>query len=82
MSDEAEKRTSWRKLAIACVYAVGAGITVFLLTQHWVHVSPFLPLLILLSCPVMHLFMHHGHGGHGSHGGREAGPPKVSGPKA
>ena len=21
--------------------------------------------LILLACPLMHLFMHHGHGGHG-----------------
>jgi hypothetical protein len=28
----------------------------------------WLPYLILLACPLMHLFMHHGHGhGHKSH---------------
>jgi hypothetical protein len=26
-----------------------------------------LPFLLLLACPLMHLFMHHGHGGHGRH---------------
>jgi hypothetical protein len=25
-----------------------------------------LPFLIFLACPLMHLFMHHGHGGHGN----------------
>jgi hypothetical protein len=29
-----------------------------------------LPWLILLACPLMHIFMHGGHGGHGdAHGG-------------
>ena len=23
-------------------------------------------LLLILACPLMHLFMHHGHGGHGT----------------
>jgi len=31
-----------------------------------------LPLLLLLACPLMHIFMHHGHGGHGNH--HESGP--------
>jgi hypothetical protein len=26
-----------------------------------------LPFLILLLCPVMHIFMHRGHGGQGDH---------------
>ncbi|MBL6751661.1 MAG: DUF2933 domain-containing protein [Nevskia sp.] len=38
----------------------------FVIGEHWVHVAPFLPFLLLLSCPVMHLFMHHHHG-HGGH---------------
>ena len=25
----------------------------------------YLPYLLLLACPLMHLFMHHDHGGHG-----------------
>ena len=39
----------------------------FLLTEHTAHVLGALPYLLLLACPLMHLFMHHGHGG--PHGG-------------
>jgi hypothetical protein len=35
------------------------------MTEHLAHVVGALPLLILLACPLMHVFMHHGHGGHG-----------------
>ena len=38
----------------------------FVIGEHWVHVAPYFPFLIFLSCPLMHLFMHHGH--HGGHG--------------
>ena len=41
----------------------------FLVTEHWAHIVPFLPWLFLLACPLMHVFMHSGHGGHG--GGRK-----------
>lgn len=38
----------------------------FLLTEHRAHAFGFLPYLLLLACPLMHLFHHggHGHGGH------------------
>ena len=39
----------------------------FLLTEHTAHVLGVLPYLLILACPLMHLFMHHGHGG--DHGG-------------
>jgi hypothetical protein len=45
----------------------------FLVTEHWAHVIPFLPWLLLLACPLMHVFMHGGHGGHGGDE-RESGP--------
>ncbi len=35
----------------------------FLVTEHWAHIVPFLPWALLLACPLMHLFMHGGHGG-------------------
>ena len=35
----------------------------FLVTEHRAHVYQYLPLLLLLACPLMHLL--HGHGGHG-----------------
>jgi hypothetical protein len=50
----------------------------FLLTEHWAHVVPylsFLPWLLLLACPLMHVFMHGGHGGHGGSDDRGGGPP-------
>lgn len=33
----------------------------FLLTEHRVHLLGYLPVLIILACPLMHIFMHHGH---------------------
>ena len=39
----------------------------FLLTEHRAHVVQFLPFVLLLACPLLHMF--HGHGGHGGHGG-------------
>ena len=35
----------------------------FLLSEHRAHLFSFLPWLLLLACPLMHLFMHGGHGG-------------------
>ena len=36
-------------------------IAYFLFTEHRAHVIQFLPFLLLATCPLMHLFMHHGH---------------------
>lgn len=44
----------------------------FLITEHQAHVIPYLPFLLLLACPLMHLFMHGGHG-HGGHAGNLSG---------
>ncbi|MBL6748915.1 MAG: DUF2933 domain-containing protein [Nevskia sp.] len=52
----------------------------FVIGEHWVHVAPFLPFLIFLSCPLMHLFMHHGHGHHhDSSGDSQNAPPPAGG---
>lgn len=42
-------------------------------TEHSAHIWPYLPWLIFLACPLLHLFMHggHGHGGHGKHDERQ-----------
>ena len=39
-----------------------------LFTEHRAHVLGFLVWLPLLLCPLMHLFMHGGHGSHRGHG--------------
>ncbi|HDO8718732.1 TPA: DUF2933 domain-containing protein [Legionella pneumophila] len=40
----------------------------FLIVEHGAHIASFLGaspfLLLVLLCPLMHLFMHRGHGGH------------------
>ena len=50
---------------VLCGFIIVAAF--FLFTEHRAHVFGFLPYALLLACPLMHLFMHGGHGGH-SHG--------------
>ena len=46
---------------------VVAGIGgALLLIDHWAHIFGILPYLVLLACPLMHVFMHKGHR-HGRH---------------
>lgn len=72
--NEREPRPWWRTrsgLVLLGFLAIGAY---FLITEHRAHLAlaiPFLPWLLLLACPLMHLFMHHG--GHGAH--ENSGPP-------
>lgn len=72
----------WRSRHAAGLLVIGAVAAYFLLTEHLAHVLGILPYLLLLACPLMHLFMHGGHGHR--HGGRspadEASPPH--GPKS
>lgn len=56
----------------------GAIGVYYLLTEHLTHVSQAIPYLILLACPLMHLFHGHGHRGHQGHdpGQRKEDPPR------
>lgn len=40
---------------------------VYLITEHTAHVLGVLPYALLLLCPLLHLFMHSGHGDHAGH---------------
>ncbi|MEX2469297.1 MAG: DUF2933 domain-containing protein [Pseudohongiellaceae bacterium] len=54
----------WTSLhGLATLILIGAAFY-FLFVEHGAHVLPYLPFLIILLCPLMHLFMHKGHGGH------------------
>ena len=55
-------RGKWVFMAFAVIAAF------FLFTEHRAHLFGALPFLLLLVCPLMHLFHHGGHGGHGSRG--------------
>ena len=52
----------WTFLALAVFYLGVEHRALLAGTLRW------LPLAILLLCPLMHVFMHKGHGGHGGHG--------------
>ena len=61
----------------------GAVAAYFLLSEHRAHFLGALPYMLFLACPLMHLFMHHGHGGHGRHpspGEQVPGPDKPGQP--
>lgn len=51
--------TGWAALGL-----IGAA-SYFLLVEHTQHFFEYLPFLILLLCPLMHVFMHGSHGKHG-----------------
>ncbi|MBL8470803.1 MAG: DUF2933 domain-containing protein [Rhodocyclaceae bacterium] len=70
--NHAQQELSTRRVSWA--WWVFAAIALFyLLSEHRAHLFGILPYLLLLACPLMHLFMHHGHGQHGSHdtGGKD-----------
>ena len=55
-------------IALAVFFIIAAF---FLVTEHRAHLTgwfSYWPYLLLLACPLMHIFMHggHGHGGHES----------------
>jgi hypothetical protein len=41
--------------------ASGSAVLFWLLRDHWGHAFGYAPFLLFLTCPLMHLFMHHGH---------------------
>jgi hypothetical protein len=41
--------------------AVGSAALFYFGREHWAHIFGFLPYALFLACPLMHLFMHHGH---------------------
>ncbi len=50
----------------------------YLITEHTAHLFGVLPFAFLFACPLMHLFMHHGHGGGHSHGDGASGDPSKT----
>ena len=83
MADRTEHNGNTWSSRAKWAFAVFAIIGAFLLlAEHRAHVIPFLPWLILLACPLMHIFMHGGHGGHGGHHGSTNQPSGQEGGSA
>lgn len=62
--------TPLRGFGLMLLTALAAAAAFWLLQDHWGHLLGAAPYLLFLACPLMHLFMHHGHGSH--HGSEKA----------
>lgn len=69
MSQEPRPTTAtndaWRFWPVLLVFAAIALF--FLWEEHQAHLLGALPYLIFLLCPLLHVFMHRGHGKHDDH---------------
>ncbi|HDR9319759.1 TPA: DUF2933 domain-containing protein [Burkholderia vietnamiensis] len=63
--DSRSSRPFWKSRAAIAWLVFGAIAMFLLLSEHRAHFLGVLPYLLLFSCPLMHLFMHHGHHHHG-----------------
>ena len=46
------------------IWTAGAVALAYLVAEHRPHLLGWIPYLIILACPLTHLFMHRRHGGH------------------
>ena len=61
-----ETPSFWRSPAGLTLLVALAVTGFYLATEHTAHLLGVLPYLFVLACPLMHVFMHRGHG-HGGH---------------
>ena len=69
--------TNPKGLTILGLVTAGA---IYLAFWHGAHLAAIAPLLLVLLCPLMHLFMHHGHHGqhhHTTHRSSDTGRPPT-----
>ena len=69
----------WRSRYAIGLVVIDTVAGYFLLQEHLVHVAAALPYLFVLACPLMHVFMHRGHGH--LHGSEDRGRSDSSDPK-
>jgi hypothetical protein len=74
MTPERQQQTLSRAKWVLLGFLLIAGY--FVIAEHRAHLSgllQYLPFLLVLACPLMHVFMHRGHGhnyGHDRHNDR------------
>ena len=52
----------YKSFALMALVGLASAAAFWVLRDHWGHVLGVAPYLLFLACPLMHLFMHHGHG--------------------
>jgi hypothetical protein len=71
--------THWLRSRTGLVLLAFLGIAAFfVITEHTAHVLGALPFLLVVLCPLLHLFLHGRHGGdHANH--RQSPPERAAG---
>jgi hypothetical protein len=77
--ESAQPGSFWtsRAFLVCAVFLIIGGILLW--TEHLAHALGYLPYLLILACPLMHLFMHGGHGGHQHHQRTDRDPSQSNG---
>jgi hypothetical protein len=65
MSSQDGSSSRTERISRLALWVFGGVALFYLLAEHRAHALGWLPYLIFLACPLMHLFMHHGHDAHG-----------------
>ena len=74
----AQRGLNWSRINQWVLWLGLAAAVGWLYVRHNAHLLQLLPFLILLACPLMHVFGH-GHGEHGSGGNAQGTPPRPAG---
>ncbi len=70
-SHKNEQPGRWFSAANLALYGFLAIAAFYLIAEHRAHLLGWLPFLLILACPLLHVVMHRGHGGHGGGGDRD-----------
>lgn len=62
---DAHEASAGRRALPVIYLTIAVVLGFFLFTEHRAHLFGALPFLLILACPLMHMFMHKGHGAHG-----------------
>ena len=74
---DSEPTSFWGSRYAIGLIVLGSIAAYLLLSEHRAHFIGALPLLLLMACPLMHIFMHGGHGGHDHGSPQRTDPPNA-----
>lgn len=69
-SNEDEGRKGRSTASNVALFGFLALAAFYLIAEHRAHLLGWLPWLLILACPLLHVFMHGRHGGHDEHSDR------------
>lgn len=72
----------WLRSTSGQIFLIFLVIAAFyLITEHTARVFGALPYILLLLCPLLHLFMHGGHGDHSKHSSQSQRDSQAASPQ-